>query len=409
MPVVRRPARRGDETFFVNLIEPDERDDRRRRRAIGHDHRRRPAAASSIDDVTRDRGQQRARSTATFTVSSRRRAARPSRSTSRPPTAAATAPGDYAAASGTLTFAPARPDEDGHRAGQRRHARRGRRDLLRQPLERRPTRRSPTAGARHDHRRRRAAGARDQRRDVTEGNAGTATHVHRQLSTPPSGRAVTVDFATADGTATAPADYVADRRARSPSPPGETTKTVTVAGQRRHCSTRPTRRSSSTSRTPINATIADAQGIGTIIDDDAQPSLSVNDVTVTEGNAGTAPRPSPSRSGAAERADRHGRLRDRERHGAPRPATTPPTSGDADLRAGPDDEDDHGAVNGDLLDEATRRSLVNLSTPVNATIADGQGVGTITDDDAAAELAINDVTRDRGQRAARSPRRSPSR
>ena len=37
---------------------------------------------------------------------------------------------------------------------------------------------------------------------------------------------------------------------------------------------------------PTNATIADGQGVGTIIDDDAQPTLSINDVTVTEGNAG---------------------------------------------------------------------------------------------------------------------------
>ena len=40
-------------------------------------------------------------------------------------------------------------------------------------------------------------------------------------------------------------------------------------------------------------------------------------------------------------------------------------------------------VNGDVLDEADETFFVNLSSPVNATIADGQGVGTITDDDAA--------------------------
>ena len=38
---------------------------------------------------------------------------------------------------------------------------------------------------------------------------------------------------------------------------------------------------------PTNATIADAQGVGTITDNDAAPSLSINDVTVTEGNSGT--------------------------------------------------------------------------------------------------------------------------
>ena len=36
-----------------------------------------------------------------------------------------------------------------------------------------------------------------------------------------------------------------------------------------------------------NASIADNQGIGTITNDDNVPSLSIGDVTVTEGDAGT--------------------------------------------------------------------------------------------------------------------------
>ena len=39
---------------------------------------------------------------------------------------------------------------------------------------------------------------------------------------------------------------------------------------------------------PVNATIADGQGIGTIVNDDAVPTLSINDVAVAEGNAGTS-------------------------------------------------------------------------------------------------------------------------
>jgi len=38
---------------------------------------------------------------------------------------------------------------------------------------------------------------------------------------------------------------------------------------------------------PGNATISDAQGVGTITDDDGAPTLSINDATVTEGNTGT--------------------------------------------------------------------------------------------------------------------------
>ena len=38
---------------------------------------------------------------------------------------------------------------------------------------------------------------------------------------------------------------------------------------------------------PGNATIADGSGTGTITDDDAAPTLSIDDVSVAEGNAGT--------------------------------------------------------------------------------------------------------------------------
>ena len=37
----------------------------------------------------------------------------------------------------------------------------------------------------------------------------------------------------------------------------------------------------------VDATIADALGVGTITDNDPAPPLSVDDVTVAEGNAGT--------------------------------------------------------------------------------------------------------------------------
>ena len=66
--------------------------------------------------------------------------------------------------SGTVTFAAGQTTQAGDRAGQRRPARRGERDLLRQPHEpdERDDRRRPGRG--HDHGRRRAARAVDQRR-----------------------------------------------------------------------------------------------------------------------------------------------------------------------------------------------------------------------------------------------------
>jgi hypothetical protein len=53
-------------------------------------------------------------------------------------------------------------------------------------------------------------------------------------------------------------------------------------------------------------------------------------------------------------------------------------------------------VNGDALDEADETFGISLSSPTNATIGDGQGVGTITDDDAAPVLTIADVSASEG-------------
>src|SRR5437762_12003731 len=39
--------------------------------------------------------------------------------------------------------------------------------------------------------------------------------------------------------------------------------------------------------TPVNATVNKGRGLGTILNDDPLPALSINDVTVKEGDAGT--------------------------------------------------------------------------------------------------------------------------
>ena len=49
-------------------------------------------------------------------------------------------------------------------------------------------------------------------------------------------------------------------------------------------------------------------------------------------------------------------------------------------------------VNGDLLDEINESFFLNLTNPINATLSDAQGLGTITDDDPLPAVAIADVT-----------------
>src|SRR5262249_57109395 len=53
-------------------------------------------------------------------------------------------------------------------------------------------------------------------------------------------------------------------------------------------------------------------------------------------------------------------------------------------------------LNGDRLPEANETFFVNLSSSTNATVADGQGVATIVDDEP--RISISDVTRREGRK-----------
>jgi hypothetical protein len=105
--------------------------------------------------------------------------------------------------------------------------------------------------------------------DVTtaEGNAGqTAFRFTVSLDTAQAAP-VTVDFATANGTATAPSDYAATGGTLTFAP-GETTKTVTVQV---NGDTRKEPNETFTlnlANATGNATIADGQAVGTIVNDD---------------------------------------------------------------------------------------------------------------------------------------------
>src|SRR5205814_2262215 len=67
--------------------------------------------------------------------------------------------------------------------------------------------------------------------------------------------------------------------------------------------------------------------------------------------------------------------------------------------AGTTTQDITVTVKGDTLDEANETFNVTLSAPSGAAIADGTGVGTITDDDTAPTLSIADATTTEGNSA----------
>ena len=92
-----------------------------------------------------------------------------------------------------------------------------------------------------------------------------------------SRREITVDFATANGTATAGSDYQATSGTLTFAP-GTTTQTLTVLilGDTLD---EPNETFTVTLSNPTNATLATAQATGTIVDDDVPP-LSIGNVTV---------------------------------------------------------------------------------------------------------------------------------
>ncbi|MFZ2307257.1 MAG: Calx-beta domain-containing protein, partial [Rhodoferax sp.] len=120
--------------------------------------------------------------------------------------------------------------------------------------------------------------------DVTVNEAaGTATFTVSLSDSAASN--VTVQYSTSNGTATAGSDYTARALTTLTFAPGETTKTVTVNIANDTTVESNEMFNVNLSNASTNATIVDAVGVATIVDN--EPRISINDVTVNEG-AGTA-------------------------------------------------------------------------------------------------------------------------
>jgi len=118
---------------------------------------------------------------------------------------------------------------------------------------------------------------------VTEGNAVTRYASFAVTLSAPSTQPVTVRYATSDGTAAAAGDYQGSAGSLTFAP-GQTTATIAVplTGDRL---AEPNETFSVRLIDPTNASIADGEGLGTILDD--EPRLAINNASVTEGKGGT--------------------------------------------------------------------------------------------------------------------------
>jgi probable HAF family extracellular repeat protein len=117
---------------------------------------------------------------------------------------------------------------------------------------------------------------------LTEGNSGTVNAVFTVTLSSQMNAPVTVNYATADGTAAAGSDYQATSGTLTFAP-GETTRTISVPviGDRL---AEPNETFSVNLSGATNATIANGQGVGTILDD--EPRISISDVSKFEGRKG---------------------------------------------------------------------------------------------------------------------------
>ena len=121
---------------------------------------------------------------------------------------------------------------------------------------------------------------------VTEGNTGTKTASFTVTLSAASGQTVTVNYATANGTATAGSDYVATTGTLTFAP-GVTSQpvAVTVNGDALNEAdetvlVEPEQRDQRQHQRLTRRTL-------TITNDDALPSITIGDVSITEGNSGT--------------------------------------------------------------------------------------------------------------------------
>ena len=121
---------------------------------------------------------------------------------------------------------------------------------------------------------------------VVETNAGTTTITFNVTLSAPGAQTIAVNWATANGTATTTDnDYVAASGTVAFGV-GDTSEpvTITVNGDAKF---EPNETFVVNLSNAVGATIGDNQGVGTITNDDNQPTISINDVSLLEGNSGT--------------------------------------------------------------------------------------------------------------------------
>ena len=227
---------------------------------------------------------------------------------------------------------------------------------------------------------------------INEENSGTVNAGFIVTLSPASSSAVTVQYQTTPGTATAGSDYTAIGPSILTFSPGQTAKAVTVK-VRGDVRDEDDETYFVDLSAPVGATLSRARGTGVILDDDPAPSLSVNSPSIVEGSANKNLVFTVTLSAASGKtvtvayATADG--------GAIAPIDYIPESGQITFAPGQTSRPVSITIRGDLVHEFDEIFSLNLSGAVNATIANGVGFALIQDDDpepAAVQATIGDAT-----------------
>jgi hypothetical protein len=215
-----------------------------------------------------------------------------------------------------------------------------------------------------------------------EGNASTTSYDFTVTLSRPSGSTVTVDYVTANDTAVAPGDFTALSTTQLVFNPGETSKPVTVLINGDVTYEPDEQFFVNLSNPSVNADISDNQGVGAIVNDDAQPSFSISDVSQNEGGGGGTTNFifTVTKTGAT---DLPSSVQFQTVNGAATVADNDYAANSGTLNFGPSDTTMPVTVvvNGDFKVEPDEAFTVNLFGEVGATISDADGTGTIQNDD----------------------------
>jgi hypothetical protein len=217
---------------------------------------------------------------------------------------------------------------------------------------------------------------------LLEGNSGVRNAIVTVSLSAATGRTVTVNFNTSGSSATSGVDFTPVSGTLTFAP-GTATQTISVpvigdtlneANENFFINL----------SNPVNATIQ-SLGFVQIINDDPLPSLSISDLSITEGNSGTVSAVfTVSLSTASGRTLSVGYQTANGTATAGSDFVT--TSGRVSFSAGETIKTVTVQVSGDTVAEADETFFVNLSAPSNAAISDNQAIGTILNDDGAGPM-----------------------